>query len=311
MNGIDDKRGTALVCWPQTGLEAPFLFTAAGIEYERMPDQRVAFTANLVHPDLDIVGTIRNAGTGGPTWFKAADHNRFSDLDLEWFATQCRLGGEPLPGAEPIAILLGLVLDETEAEIVTALKAATMRTLDGLMIRTFTPYHTETAGTPDCGEVLLLKNWLTAGMAPRNRPVIAEGLELEPRYRRPDDAIWQMFNGRRWVPLLPESDHPLEIPALELAMIAQVYDKAKAATGTSRVRSAGPMDGFYVSDSREPSQRLLLDDTAGTAQLDTWCRCTPAKPAVTRFQHWDVRKGLLGTGTVHAARRCRRVVTID
>ncbi|CAL9677542.1 hypothetical protein SUDANB95_07867 (plasmid) [Actinosynnema sp. ALI-1.44] len=297
-----EKIGTKLTLWPHTGIEAPFKFTSRN--YKGMETSRgVAYTADLVHPELGVVGTVENRGDGGGTWFYHSDRKVFSQQDFAQFAAQCREDGEPLHEAVAVEHVLDMVIEETETEELVR----TMRARGGVLVRTYEP-RTETNYGPYRGAALLYK---TIAWAPQDRAERVKRLNENPDTRARDGAHWQMFNGRSWVPLSTESKATPNPLSDRIKEMVAAYDAVKPASSTTRVQGAGPLaDGLYVNGSPVDAEWVLTEQP-GIDRSDEWCRCRVANPAAVRFEKWNIWQGLIGTGTLHASKNCRRLLVID
>jgi hypothetical protein len=289
------------VRWIHTGIDAPHELDVQG--FNQLDTGRgIAYSAELVHPTLGVVGRIANLGDGGDTEFHSYGNTRFSWRDLESFAAQCTQDGVPL-GLHYAAVvrLLDAAIDEAEyAEQVTIMR------LDGLfLVRSFEPRTEHNHGTFR-GAALSYK----AVMLRRtHRQRIAEKLAQQPELRLISGAYWQMFNGREWVPLLAERFSAEQI-ASRVDALSALRDASTEAHNTV-VDPQGPIDGLYPYSGLSSDAFTLVEDAIATVHTNRWCRCTTRRPRLARFEKWSLKGGPLGSGTIHAARPCRRLVTID
>jgi hypothetical protein len=289
-----------LVLWPHTGVLAPSLLQARGIQ-QGLTSRGVAYTAELIHPELGPLGSIVNNGDGGATRFDPADKNRFGHRDLERFAEQCRQDGEPLSVGESGTRLLEATLDEAEYTS----RVDKMRATGGFLIRYYDPSGPGHDGWGRGPAILFPR----PALFPGRRHQLAKRAAQLPHVV-PENAVWQMFNGCDWAPLLPTpSDGTARSGAANTARAAEVA--ALRAECTDSGQSRGPMsDGFHLMPPRA-SYDQLTDDDIPRLRLDQWCRCRAGAPATVRWQLWNTNCGVLASGTAHRARRCRRLVRIN
>jgi hypothetical protein len=96
----------------------------------------IAYSAELVHPELGVVGRIANEGCGGPTTFYSDNRARFGEDHLELFLGQCRQDGEPMDiGHFGVETLLDAIIDEAE----TVETVAEMRRKGQFLVRSYLP----------------------------------------------------------------------------------------------------------------------------------------------------------------------------
>ncbi|ONI88099.1 hypothetical protein ALI22I_20385 [Saccharothrix sp. ALI-22-I] len=307
MNDLSTQPEQSLVRWPHTGIQAPYLLTAQRTGTFEM-SRGAAFTADLVHPGLEVVGTLENRGDDCGTWFFPQDRAVFSQQDLERFAVQCLEDGESLSEVASVAseFLLDMVVEESEVEALVA----EMRKRNGFLVRVYEPRTAGNCG-PLRGEVLLYQNIV---WSPRDRAAFVERLNANPDNHVAEGAYWEMFTGREWVPLPAERATDPQQHADRIKEMTAVYAVTKPKVN-GRVQGAGPLaDGRYVNGA--PGMEWLLVEDTGIGRTDQWCRCPFSvgrvdRRATVRFEKWSDREGLLGTGTLHQHAACRRLITID
>lgn len=304
MNGTDDAARTPnTVRWTHTDVEAPYLLDAQGFN-QLETGRGVAYSAELVHPTLGVVGRIANAGVGGDTEFYPYDYDRFSGRDLETFAAQCTQDGEPLgPHFYGVSRLLDAVINEADF----AEHVATMRKNGLFLVRSFEP-RTEHNHGPWRG--LTSFSYRSIMHTPKQRQHIVQDLAERPEYRLAKGAYWQMFNGRDWVPLLSEERFTTDQITARIEGLAALRD-ASNAPGQVVPEPQGPIDDLYAYSRLSSDAFTLVEDRVAMVQAGRWCQCTTRRPRLIRFEKWSLKGGPRGSGTIHGARSCRRLMTID
>ncbi|WNV83093.1 hypothetical protein [Umezawaea sp. Da 62-37] len=284
--------------WPHTGIQAPYSFTITGFN-QLETGRGVAHSAELVHPTLGVVGRIANEGRGGPTTFHTNDRTRFDDRDLEQFLQHSVQDGTPMrtgfPGLEHL-------LDEIITETETSELVDEMRVKGWFLIRSYLPREAASWG-PQRGAPSVYSRIITRR---GDRERVVARLAGDPASRLNEGAYWQMFTGQQWVPLLRESPLTPEQTATRLRRIDQLTaetDRPEALV------SAVPFDDELFLFGRLTATVTLLGDHVGTVETATWCDCR-RRQKIVAFERW-AGGSLQESGTVHAARRCRRLVHID
>jgi len=296
--------GESLIKWIHTGIAAPYVLSAR--RYSELEVSRgVAFTAEMVHPRLGVVGGIESRGEGGPAWFFPYDRRVFGMPDLETFVAQCRQDDEPLGvGGAAVEILLDRMLDEA---MYTEQVVAMRRSGTGFLVRSFQP-RTETNYGPHRGAVL---NCGRVVLGRPEREAFARQAESTPHRLRPD-AHWEMFNGEEWVRLLAEPALTPEQIRARVGDIRTLYTATADDQADGNVVNAGPLeDGMYLTGGAPTGNFLLVGDDRNSVATALWCQCKAARRDTVRFERWNLQDGLLASGALHGARRCRRLVTID
>jgi hypothetical protein len=285
--------------WVHTGIEAPHTFRVQ--DFTMLETHRgVAYSATLVHPDLGVVGLIDNEGCGGPTSFATYDRARYSQRDLEAFLTGCRQDGEPMDtGPMGLETLLDEIINEAEfAEDVDRMRREGQFLVRFFQPRTATNYGSH-RGPALPFSVPALRRDARAGLVTR--------LAGMPAHQLTDGASWQMFDGAEWVPLLGEPLLTIEQTITRLQAVTDLLTGPEAHTG---YLLGVPLDDeFFLFGAPTTGRFTLIGDTTKTLETAAWCQCA-RRPATVRFQRWD-SGGLLESGTVHAVKRCRRLVRID
>ncbi|WP_249124145.1 hypothetical protein [Saccharopolyspora erythraea] len=284
--------------WVHTNIEAPYPFSVTGFN-QLSTGRGVAFSAELVHPNLGVVGCIANGGYGGSTTFSPYDHTRFGKRNLEEFLRRCRQDGQPMDtGPVGMETLLNEIVNETE----TAGIVADMRATSQFVVRSRRPRETASSG-PRRGAPLVYRGIL---LRRTDREDLAAELARDPAERLPAGAYWQMFDGLEWTPLLGEP--PLAPEQINARLRRADQLTAGAPDRDTRLNAVPFDDQFHLSGT--PAARFTLTGDA-TSRLctDSWCQCARRK-ATVRFERWNGTT-LEESGVVHAARRCRRLVRID
>ncbi|MCI2421127.1 hypothetical protein MOQ72_27155 [Saccharopolyspora sp. K220] len=285
--------------WVHTGIEGPHQFGIRGFN-ELETGRGVAYTAELIHPELGVVGRIANEGRGGPTTFSPYDYARFSDRDLEEFLGQSRQDGEPMDtGPVGKETLLDEIINEAE----TASIVATMRRDGQFVVRSYLPREAASYG-PHRGAPLVYPQIVLRRAA---REHLADELARMPQHRLDDGASWQMFDGAEWKPLLGEAPLTAEQTAARLQRVA---DLVATAHSKGAFANGVPFDDqFHLFGTPVAGGFTLVGDASRLLKTHSWCRCA-RRQATVRFERWNSTR-VLESGTVHAAKRCRRVVRID
>ncbi|WP_158894613.1 hypothetical protein [Amycolatopsis anabasis] len=295
------QSGDGLVLWPHTGIEAPTTLAYRNcVDFEH--SRGVAFRAELHHPQLGMIGWLENEGVGGATRFAPHDLDRFGWRAMDAYVARCRLDGRPLPlGTEQ---LLDAVMTEQEV----AEEVVRMRREHTMLVR---EYAEQTPGGLGAwrGAVIVLNT--IARTRPARESVIAE-LDEDIHTRRHFDGIWQMYDGHDWRPFL--SEHELTSDEVR-ARIAAIQSAYAAAGHPPYYGHFGPVDGMHVSGpvrAFRTGSHFVLSSDEHPVYGHVWCRCgVGSRATLARFEHWDMQDGLIGSGWVHAAKKCRALVTID
>lgn len=289
---------SALTRWVHTGVQAPHTFEVTGFTMLET-GRGVAYSGELVHPSLGVVGRISNEGNGGPTSFYSYDFTRYSERDLRVFLAGCFQDGEPMDdGPVGLETLLDEIINEAECKDLVA----EMRRKSQFLVRAYEPRTASNYGSYR-GPVL---PFVSPALRRDARERLAAKLDGMPDFRLEPGQTWQMFNGQDWVPLLGEPILSAEQTTARLQAVAELFTNSPA---TSVVLGARLDDEFVVFGSPASGRFTLVGDTTITVETTAWCQCA-RRLATVPFQRWD-NHGLLESGTVHAAKRCRRLVTID
>jgi hypothetical protein len=286
------------VRWLHTGIDAPFTFTVTGFN-QLETGRGVAYSAELVHPDRGVVGRIANEGCGGPTTFYAYDRTRFGDRQIEQFL-QCSLqDGEPMDtGFSGMETLLDEIINEAE----TAQLVAAMRTKGQFLVRSYLSREAASWG-PHRGAPGAYTR-IIARRADRER--LAAKLAADPAEHLDEGAYWQMFTGEDWAPLTGTSPLTPEQIAGRLKHVDQLIAELDAPD----IHNIDvPFDGDLRLFGTPTTRFTLVGDHVGAVDSARWCACR-SRRSVVAFERWSGRC-LEESGTVHAARRCRRLVRID
>ena len=287
--------------WVHTGITGPYLLGVRDyIEAEL--GSGVAYSATLVHPDLGAVGLISNHGRGGQTLIDFHDRTRFGYHDLEAFVAQATQDGKPMAaGFEPVQRLLDEAISETQYTE----DIADTRARNEFAVRAFQPPGTTGShgyrGYVTAHERIVLDR--------RSRPGMVDGKTMDVLSQDGADPYWEMWNGERWSPLL--SDPPIVDRREELIAL---YDTGRPGnTGHIPDAVSGrPLSaGLYLVGAPEHGAFTLTGDTKGRPRTDQWCPCGLDRPRRVRFEKWSLEHGLVGAGTIHAAKSCRRLLTIE
>lgn len=293
---------TALQRWVHTDIDAPGAFTVR--EFTMVETHRgVAYSAKLVHPTLGLVGLIDNEGCGGPTMFTSYDRARYGERDLETFLAQCRQEGQPMDtGPMGLETLLDEIINEAEF----AGDVDRMRREDLFLIRSFEPATAENYGSRRGPALPFARPRLRRD----ERGRLAVRLAAMPEHRLQPGQRWQMFNGTEWVPLLGDPMMTAEQTADRLETVTDLLTRPDLqARLVGGVRLDEPDEELFLFGTPGTGRFSLIGDTTEDVKTGAWCSCARRRATVS-FQRWDSH-GLLESGTVHAARRCRRLVRID
>ncbi|HET6286490.1 MAG TPA: hypothetical protein VFG15_07035 [Amycolatopsis sp.] len=288
----------SLVHWTHSGIDAPHAFTVIDFDYLDV-GRGVAYGATLIHPDLEAVGRIANDGSGGPTTFHPYDHTRFGHHHLDQFLARCLQDDEPL-NRHPDARnnLLESILTEAD----TADLVREMRANGGFLVRSYIPDAGRRFGPRRAAPKLL----------PRIRALriergpLAGYLNSDPHDPPEDGAYWQMFNGEDWVRLLGPG--PLT-PEQLAARTQRAGELAAEMDRPDDYHAAVPFDDDLHLFGTPAKRFTLVGDSVGVVNDTTWCRCRRRK-SVIAYERWS-NGDLEGSGTIHAAVRCRALVRID
>ncbi|ONI88116.1 hypothetical protein ALI22I_20470 [Saccharothrix sp. ALI-22-I] len=311
-----DPTATApLTRWPHTGVVAPFLLTSSDYREQGTGNEQAAFTATLHHPDLGPVGVIEDDGDGTPTHFTPSAPARFSAAELDTFVRASRQDGAPFrPGPDGVGQLLCAVLDETEA----AKAVHAIRGHGKMLVRGVLP--APLPGLP----------------AQRHRPRAVSPIPLTLEQRATVETAlsdtadpkavlaglwWEMFNGREWTPLvaLPGPD-VADSATLRAQIMPIVAEAGNTVPEGDPILNAGPvqsglLQGMYVNfrvnaGAGAGAGLRLIGDAVPVVHLDRWCDCHRIRPTEVRF-HVIFPGGHETSGTVHAAKTCRRLLTLN
>jgi hypothetical protein len=108
--------------YPHTALSSPYRLTMTNYA-EIATECDVAFSGDLVHPELGVVGHVYYDGTGGGTKFQPIDDTRYSIDDLQEFADHCTERGRPVGSIAAIECVVDLMVMEAHTqELVTQAK---------------------------------------------------------------------------------------------------------------------------------------------------------------------------------------------
>ncbi|MFS8102701.1 hypothetical protein LFM09_36790 [Lentzea alba] len=286
------------VHWVHTGIRAPYSFSISGLATAEH-DRGVAFSAELVHPELGVVGRITNRGCGDDTEFTAHDDTSFGDRELKQFLQQCQQDNEPM-----FADVLHVLLEEIIYEAETAGIVANALRGNQLPVRSYLPRRAALWG-PERGDPLVCRRIVLRQDA---RERLAAKLSNHPAYGLDDEsAYWQMFDGVDWTPLLGRSP----LTALE--------NETRIRRAEQLTRELPDPDVYYFavpfSDDLflfgKPGRRfMLIGDRSDVIHSDEWCQCTTKRQRTVRFERWRPT-GRDESGVIHAAKHCRRLVHID
>jgi hypothetical protein len=281
-----------------TDIEAPYKLDIQGLG-QLETGRGVAYSAELVHPELGVVGRIANEGCGGPTMFHTYDRKKFAQRDLELFVEKCRLAGEPMEtGFAGVETLLEDVITEAEC----AENEALMRKEGLFLVRS----HTKRSWGIHRGPVLAFTKVV---FDREGREALGTTLAAEPENRLAVGESWQFFTGEEWRPLLPETTLTGEQVTARVQALVALYD---ADAGQRKfIQAAGPVDGLYVTGTKQTGRFTLLSDHSLGTVSNAWCPCRRRLAKPVRFERWCTRRGLIGSGTLHGAKSCRRLLTLD
>lgn len=296
-----DQEIAPLTRWVHTGVEAPYKLDIQGFTMLET-GRGVAYSAEMIHPEHGVVGRISNEGGGEITVFHSYDYKKFGHRELEAFAAQCRQDGEPLEhSSSGVETLLDEVIDEGEyADFVTE-----MRKNGHFLVRLYEPRTADNYGVRR-GQALV---YARPVLNRTDRENIAAELAKMPECRLAEAAFWQMFNGREWVPLLPEPTLTADQATTRISDLVALH---LATTKPNGVMHGHQLDnGLYAFSSPDISLFTLIGDTTFHIDGERWCQCNRRVVKPVRFERWSVHHGLLESGTVHAAKACRRLVTVD
>jgi len=197
-------------------------------------------------------------------------------------------------------------VDEVLAEVESADLVAQMREQNSFLVRAYLP------GTPDGGRAVrgtpMVHDQVLLSRG--DRAALAAKLDADPDIAAPAGAHWQMFNGRDWAPLLRER----KLTDSQLATRSRVATLAPhiGTTDTWGLLYFIPLgDGLNAFGTTKADRMTTIGDAIPLANAGSWCRCVDGHARTVRFERWHLLDGLLGSGTVHAAEHCRRLVTID
>jgi hypothetical protein len=91
-----------------------------------------------------------------------------------------------------------------------------------------------------------------------SREQLGEQLAADPRYAKPEQAIWEFFNGQEWTPLLPDATPDAHQQAVRVAAIQALH--RSSIHPDERLLAAGPLsDGFYVTSTARGGYVLATD----------------------------------------------------
>lgn len=294
MPTIDETR----IRWVHTGIDAPLTFTITGVN-EVQTNRGVAYSTELVHPSLGVVGRIANEGCGGPTTFDPYDHTRFGERELQELLERSLQDGEPMKtdnwGLETL-------LDEIIYEAETTQLVTEMRARDRFLIRSYLSREAASWG-PSRGAPGTYDRIVTQ-RAGRER--LAAALAADPAETLVEGAYWQMFTGEDWAPLIGT-------PSLTSAQVTdrlRHLDRLAAELDEPDTYNTAVPFGDELHLFGVPTATfLLVGDHVGTVDSTRWCTCR-SRRSVVPFERWSSRS-LTESGTVHAAIRCRRLVRLD
>jgi hypothetical protein len=292
-----------MVLWPHTSLVAPYYLNVQEVAQLDL-GVGVAYRATLVHPTLGAVGRIVNHGDGSDTIFYPTDETIFGHDELEQFAQRCSWEGRPLGwGTDGTRRLLTTAFNEAGY----ARSVASMFAKDRFLVRYYDPSGPGHVGTRRGPAVA----WSRVCLDRRDRELIIEQLAARPDMAKPERAIWQMYNGRDWADLLPApaldaDDHAARVEAVRAL-------RRDTADPQDRLHREGPLtDGLYVSGGHDRYVLASDRDAVARAKIERWCRCPHKRPLRSaRWQYWSPEQGVLASGHLHAAPRCRRLLILD
>ncbi|MCK2240047.1 MULTISPECIES: hypothetical protein [unclassified Crossiella] len=286
--------------WVHTGIDAPYSFSMPDLSHT--PTSRgLAYSGTLVHPEFGAVGLIVNEGRGLPTAFHPHDRARFGVAHLEAFLRQCQQDGEPMAtdtNIEGVADLLEAIVDEAE----TASHVTRMRATNSFLLRSYLPREAGDWG-PERGAVLA---WTRILLTHTSRERLAAKLDEHEAGGLETGAYWQMFDGQDWTRLLGPS--PLT-PEQANTRIRRAEQLAAGLPDGNASLHAAPFSGDLWLFGKPARRFTLVGDTSYLLNTDSWCRC-PNRQPIVQFELWN-STGLEGSGTVHAAQLCRRLVRIN
>jgi hypothetical protein len=284
--------------WVHTDIQAPHTFTVTGFNMLET-GRGVAYSAQLIHPTLGAVGLISNEGCGGPTMFHTNDFARYSERDLTAFLSGCLQDGQPMDrGSMGLETLLDEIINEAEyAEDVDR-----MRREGQFLVRAYEPRTDSNYGSHRGPSLPFARLALRRDARER----LAAKLAANPEHRLQPGQTWQMFTGVDWAPLLGEPILSAEQTTARLQAVTDLLTRSPEASFVLGVRLD---EEFVVFGSPASGRFTLVGDTTMTVETTRWCRCE-RRLADVPFQRWD-NHGLLESGTVHSAKRCRRLVSID
>lgn len=276
-----------LIRWTHTGIEAPYLLT-------------VRNDAELVHPDLGVIGRVVN---GDLTMFEPSDSARFSHDDLSQFLQRSRHDGQPMPtGTHGVHLLLEAVISENRyADAVAQIRETTR-----FLLRSYTP-RTEDHRSSHRGSVVTIAKIPHLRDA---REALVERLATQPDTQLPPGATWQMFNGEMWTDLLPAP----QITASDMAARATAMRLLVLAAGGTLLDGQEWRNGLYITGTLATGMVTLVADPTPIKfpPPKRWCGHDPESVRRVRYEWWNVHKGLLvASGTVHGDATCQRLVTLD
>lgn len=284
--------------WTHTGIDAPIAFAITGFS-ELETACGVAYSAELVHPELGVVGRIVNEGFGGPTTFRPYNPARFGEGQLERILEHSLQDGEPMDtGSLGMERLLDEIIDEAE----TAQYVTEMRAKGHFLVRSYLPRAAASWG-PHRGAPHVYTRIL-ARRADRER--LAAKLAADQAEHLDEGAYWQMFTGEDWVPLIGTTPLTPE----QVTGRLQRIDQVSAGLTSPDCYTIDVPFGDDLNLFGTPTARFtLVGDHVGAVDSTAWCTCS-ARRTVVEFERWN-RGSLEESGTVHAATRCRRLVRLD
>ncbi|RJQ66171.1 hypothetical protein D5S17_35695 [Pseudonocardiaceae bacterium YIM PH 21723] len=285
--------------WPHTGIEAPHRLELQNLtEIDHGPG--TAFTADLVHPHHGVIGRVSDSGPRGDTEFYTRDATVFGYDHLVAFTEQCRQDGEPLPPRwRGTTALLNAVVDESE----TARIVNSMRRSGTFLLRSYAP-RSEYNGGAQRGQVLSTQMPLLSKAA---RETLAARLAAEPEHALLEDEIWQMFNGQQWTPMLPGPQRTAEQTIKRLAQVSAVRIRPDQPLWSRWSTEIEP--GLYATGNVGADRFTVSEDSEPMVNCTEWCPCGGERET-SRFETWNGH-GLIEAGTVHARKRCRRLIAIE
>ncbi|GAA4009584.1 hypothetical protein GCM10022247_34660 [Allokutzneria multivorans] len=276
--------------WPHTQLYAPYRINANGLFQSLAEGASVAFGASLVHPTLGPIGELLHDGRDGEVEFFPSDSSRFSSADLDTFVAECRHNDMPIDRDG--------VLREIFTEAETDELVHTMRHHGYSLVRPFTPdpgYST----TPIRGAATTLSR---IPCRRDERMALLKGiLAGEPLL---PDAYWELFDGERWIPLVPEAH-------------GQQSDSTEWFSESLRLLGNPPFACWAITASGSRVQvhvdgtRLFIGDGGPDPQLSKWCACTSTARERSRFELRADGGALICAGEVHRDDDCRSLMRIE